>query len=200
MVKYPAGQGPRKTVKNSGRIKRKTNYASRGMTLEDMINQSNEYYLSHHRANIHKKPTPIQVVQVDYPRRSAAKITEAYYRQASTTDYNGVYRGYYIDFEAKETKNKTGFPLSNLPVHQQDHMRSCQEHGGLAFLLISFTHYKEIFLLPFSAFDDYKTKTNKQSIPYSYIQAHGYLCPVAYLPTVDYLSALDTYLKNKSAY
>ena len=80
MVNYPAGQGPRKTVKNSGRIKRKTNYASRGMTLEDMINQSNEYYLSHHRANIHKKPTPIQVVKVDYPRRSAAKITEVYYR------------------------------------------------------------------------------------------------------------------------
>ena len=72
-----------------------------------MINATNDYYLSHGLAVIHKKPTPIQIVRVDYPQRSRAKIVEAYFRQASTTDYSGVYDGYYIDFEAKETRAET---------------------------------------------------------------------------------------------
>ena len=50
-------------------------------------------------------------------------INEAYFRTPSTTDYNGVYNGYYIDFEAKETKNKTSFPLNNIHAHQVEHMK-----------------------------------------------------------------------------
>ena len=85
-------------------------YSNRGMTLERMINASIKYYRETGQAVLHKKPTPVQIVNVDYPRRSAAKITEAYFKRASTTDYNGVYRGYYLDFEAKETKQNI-FPL-----------------------------------------------------------------------------------------
>ena len=55
------------------------------MTFEKMINESNQYYLSRGLAVIHKKPTPIQIVKVDYPRRSRAKIVEAYF-QASLND------------------------------------------------------------------------------------------------------------------
>ena len=136
MVKYPMGQGPRKKI---NRVKKQqVTYGSRGMSLEERLNNSNQYYHTHKLAVIHKKPTPIQVVHVDYPKRSAAKITEAYYRHASTTDYNGVYQGYYVDFEAKETRNKTSFPLSNLPEHQREHMLSCIEQGGVAFVIISF--------------------------------------------------------------
>ena len=81
------------------------------MRFEEAINESNEYYLNKQIAVIHKKPTPIQIVKVDYPKRSAATIKEAYFKEASTTDYNGVYQGYYLDFEAKATQNKTSFPL-----------------------------------------------------------------------------------------
>ena len=48
------------------------------MSFEKMINATNDYYLSHGLAVIHKKPTPIQIVRVDYPQRSRAKIVEAY--------------------------------------------------------------------------------------------------------------------------
>ncbi|WP_171253106.1 Holliday junction resolvase RecU, partial [Acinetobacter baumannii] len=74
-------------------------------------------------AAVHKKPTPIQIVKVDYPSRSAAVIKEAYFRQPSTTDYNGLFEGRHIDFEAKETRNRTALPLSNFHAHQIDHMR-----------------------------------------------------------------------------
>ena len=102
MIQYPKGQMRVPTTQSST-----ISYGSRGMFLETLLNQTNDYYRLKKIAVIHKKPTPVQVVKVDYPKRSAAVIKEAYYRHASTTDYNGVYRGCYIDFEAKETKNKT---------------------------------------------------------------------------------------------
>ena len=63
--------------------------ANLGMDLEEMINESNEYYLNNDFAVIHKKPTPVQIVKVEYPMRSKAVITEAYYKTPSTTDYYG---------------------------------------------------------------------------------------------------------------
>ena len=40
----------------------------------EAINQSNQYYLLNKQAVVHKKPTPVQIVKVDYPKRSAAVI------------------------------------------------------------------------------------------------------------------------------
>ena len=105
-------------------------------------------------AVIHKKPTPIQIVNVHYPKRSKAVINEAYFRTPSTTDYNGVYRGYYIDFEAKETKNKTSFPLNNIHDHQVEHMKSCF-YKRTRLLLIRFKVLDEVYLLPFSKFEPF---------------------------------------------
>lgn len=95
MVNYPhkLSSKPSKTS-----LPQTKNFANRGMSFEKMINATNDYYLSHGMAVIHKKPTPIQIVRVDYPQRSRAKIVEAYFRQASTTDYSGVYEGFYIGF------------------------------------------------------------------------------------------------------
>lgn len=107
MVKYPGGIAiaRKQQIKQFKTVK----FGKRGMNFEAEINATNEYYLMHGLAVIHKKPTPVQIVKVDYPKRSRAKITEAYFRQASTTDYSGVYQGRYLDFEAKETQNKNEF-------------------------------------------------------------------------------------------
>lgn len=104
-IKYPNG------TKHVQMGSTSDHHSGRGMRLENDLNDSNAYYRAVNRALIYKKPTPIQVVRVDYPSRNRAKIVEAYYRTPSTTDYNGVYRGRYIDFEAKETQNKKNFPL-----------------------------------------------------------------------------------------
>ena len=115
-IKYPNAISTINTMQQKS-------YSSRGMRLENDINDSNKYYRELDKALIYKKPTPVQVVHVDYPKRQRAKITEAYYKTPSTTDYNGVYRGKYIDFEAKETKNKTSFPLFMIHPHQIKHLK-----------------------------------------------------------------------------
>ena len=106
-MNYPNGK-PFKVNKaqvgRTGTLKSsKIDYGGRGMSLENDIEHSNSYYLKHGMAVIHKKPTPVQIVNVHYPQRSKAVINEAYFRTPSTTDYNGLYQGHYIDFEAKET-------------------------------------------------------------------------------------------------
>ncbi|MFG6257628.1 Holliday junction resolvase RecU, partial [Staphylococcus epidermidis] len=112
-MNYPNGKPYSKNKPLDGRknspFSSNIEYGGRGMTLEKDIEQSNTFYLKSGIAVIHKKPTPVQIVNVHYPKRSKAVINEAYFRTPSTTDYNGVYNGYYIDFEAKETKNKTSF-------------------------------------------------------------------------------------------
>ena len=42
------------------------NTSRRGMSLENDINQSCLYYLDEGLCNIHKKPTPVTIVNVDY--------------------------------------------------------------------------------------------------------------------------------------
>lgn len=165
--------------------------ARRGMSLEDDLNKTNSFYLDVDRAVIFKKPTPIQVVEVSYPARNKAKITEAYYRQASTTDYNGVYKGLPIDFEAKETVNKTAFSLAKLHKHQLDHLINVHRHGATAFLLIRFSTLNETYLIMISSLIRFLNKNDRQSIPYDWIKTEGILIPYSLTPPVDYLSALD---------
>ncbi|MET1029538.1 Holliday junction resolvase RecU, partial [Domibacillus tundrae] len=88
-IRYPNGKQYTRAAHTSESTQPKKDpvFSNRGMTLEDDINETNAYYLSRNMAVIHKKPVPVQIVQVDYPARSAAVIKEAYFRQASTTDY-----------------------------------------------------------------------------------------------------------------
>ena len=166
-----------------------------GMYLEDLINETNEYYRLNEIAVIHKKPTPIQIVKVNYPNREHAVITEAYYKVPSTTDYNGIYRGYYIDFEAKETNSTTSFPLKNVSLHQINHLKAIINQGGIGFLIVCFKKLNETYVLRLESFLTYwdKQKEDRKSIPYEYIKNEGYLVPFSFKPKLDYLKIVDTY-------
>ena len=194
MIQYPKGQKQLSRTIKSQTIQ--TNYSSRGMGLENILNQTNELYRLQKRAVIHKKPTPIQVVKVNYPARSAAQITEAYFRQASTTDYNGVYKGRYIDFEAKETKNKTSFPLKNIHEHQLEHMKECCEQGGIAFVIFYFSSLKEYYLLEYKWIEQFvhDSSTKRKSIPLTYIKEHGQSISLSLQMTLNYLDTVDSLL------
>ena len=200
-IHYPNGQQPRREYNPRRDLPtpHQSIYAKRGMSLEDEINHSNQYYLANHIAVIHKKPTPIQLVKVDYPKRSAAVIREAYFRRPSTTDYNGVYKGYYIDFDAKETRNKRSFPLKNFHPHQINHMRECIKQGGICFAFIKFTELDLIYLLPATnlfEFWDQQDTGSRKSIPLKSIAKLGYQIEYRLNPRLPYLDAVDQIIAN----
>jgi len=198
-MKFPAGV---KKTYNSNKVTEtkknkkiwKANMANKGMPLEEMINNSNEYYLNNDIAVIHKKPIPIQIVKVDYPSRQKAVIREAYYKTPSTTDYNGVYKGKYIDFDAKECSSETSFTLSNVHDHQAIHLSRIKKHGGYGFFLIAWNKYNEYYLLEIDQFMYWYNESKKggrKSIPYDYFKNNCIKIYSNYLPQLDYLKGVD---------
>ena len=104
----------------SYKINFNSTYANRGMGLENDINETNKYYLTYDIALIYKKPTPIRITKTNY---KDMRITDGFFETQSTLDYNGVYKGYYIEFDAKETNSSTSFPISNIHEHQLAYIR-----------------------------------------------------------------------------
>lgn len=196
-LNYPNGQHYSQKQSNTFKAKHKSPsrivYGNRGMTLEQEINDSNQYYLEREIAVIHKKPIPIQIVDVDYPKRSAAVIKKAYFKTPSTTDYNGIYRGYYLDFEAKETKNKTAFPLSNFHEHQIKHMKACEKQHGICFTIVRFVSQDELYLMPTSLLFSYwdNQAHGRKSIPKKEIEDAGFKIEYGLQPRIPYLKAVD---------
>lgn len=166
------------------------NYCNRGMTLEDDINLSNEFYLNSDLAVIYKKPTPITIAKVEYDSNHERVIKEAYFKIPSTTDYNGIYRGKYIDFEAKETKLKK-FPLNNIHAHQIKHLEAVAKHGAIAFLIVRFTTLNETYYLDVKDLTYYLKNVKKSFISLEYFKTNGYLIPEKYNPRLDYLKIID---------
>lgn len=166
-------------------------HTGRGMSLEQDLNDSNTYYMESGRALIHKKPTPVQVVKVDYPRRTSAKIVEAYYKTPSTTDYNGIYRGRAIDFEAKETKSKTSFPFKSIHPHQIEHLKKVLLHGGIGFLILRFTSYDETYLVDAKLMIERYEDQSRKSIAYEVIKEEGSLIKEGLTPRLHYLNNVD---------
>ena len=185
-MNYPNGIKKETTKTNN------VNYAHRGMDLEADLNITNVYYRDHDIAYIYKKPTPIKATKIEY-QNNRKVITKGYFETPSTTDYNGIYKGYYLDFEAKVTSTKTSFSLSNLHHHQLNHLKNMDNHGGIAFLIIYFKAYDEVYLLKVK---DINTTT--KSIKYTYIKEHGYLCNFGLNPRLDYLKIIDSWIGVKN--
>ena len=112
----------------------------RGSTLEDLINRTNEKYLENGLALIQKIPTPITPINIDKEKRH---ITLAYFDQKSTVDYIGAVQGIPVCFDAKECAVDT-FSLQNIHEHQVEFMINFEKQGGIAFLIIYYSH-KDLF-------------------------------------------------------
>lgn len=203
MIRYPNGKAykPSEPPKTKSTPKKKDfSFSNRGKTLEDEINETNTYYLNQQIAIIHKKPVPVQIVKVEYPSRSAAVIREAYFRTPSTTDYNGVWNGYYIDFEAKETESKTSFPLKNVHQHQVNHMKEVTNQKGIAFTIVKFATLDRYFIVPFSVLDEAWSEMEnggRKSIPLNVFETKTVEIKPGYNPRIDYITAIKNMITNE---
>lgn len=186
MINYPNG----KQVK----VEKVIEYGKRGMSLEDDINDTNRYYLEFDRAAIYKKPTPIRITKVEYKSRSTAKITEAFFQTPSTTDYNGIYKSLYIDFEAKETQSKTALVAKMIHPHQLAHLERVIRYGGIGFMIIRFNLLDETYFVFASKIINYLKETTRKSIPHQWFVENGILIPYNYAVKVDYLKVIDQYI------
>ncbi|MCQ2801724.1 MAG: Holliday junction resolvase RecU [Bacilli bacterium] len=159
------------------------------MAFENDINETNDYYRNQGLCLVTKRPTPINVVSVDYS--SGPIITNAYFEKQSTTDYNGVYNGRYLDFEAKSTKKKTSFPLANISKHQIEHLKQVIKHKGIAFFIIEFSELDEVYFLDAQYVINFYENGDRKSIPYNTIKDVGKRIKKAFIPRLDYLPIIQ---------
>ena len=168
-------------------------FANRGMSLENDINESNKYYVDYDIALIYKKPTPIRITKTNYKNM---RITDGFFESPSTLDYNGVYKGYYIEFDAKETRSKTSFPIDNIHKHQIEHIRNVINNKGIGFLIVRFNTLGKNFILLGKDLIDFIDDNERKSIPFDYFKEKGYEIAMGYIPRLDYLKVLDLILKG----
>lgn len=169
------------------------NYAKRGMDLESLINEANKYYLDNDIAVIYKKPTPVEIKKVSY--KGKTEYIEGVLREKSTLDYTGVYKGYYLDFDAKSSKSKTSFPLANIHKHQMLHIERVLKHKGISFLIIEMND--RFFILDGNVLMNFVNNNDRKSIPFEFIQKEGLEIKLKFSPTLDYIAVLDTLISKK---
>ena len=117
----------------------------RGSTLEELINNTNEFYRKKKLALVQKIPTPITPVEFD---SSTKRITKAFFEKDSTVDYIGVVQEVPVCFDAKECHSDT-FSLQNIHEHQYNFMKEFEEQGGVSFLIILFSVRNDLYYMPF---------------------------------------------------
>ena len=165
-----------------------TFYGNRGMTLEEDINLTNEYYKEKKIALIYKKPIPIKVLKTN---ETKTRIKDGFYEQKSTLDYSGIYQEKYIEFDAKETNSKTSFPLSNIHEHQINHIKDVLFYKGIVFLIIRFNILNKTYILPGDKLINFINTEERKSIPINFFEEFCKPVELKYRPRLDYLKSID---------
>lgn len=163
------------------------NYANRGKTFESLIDHSNDIYKRKGIALINKRPTPVQILST-----KGAMITRAVYSKKSTVDYDGVYKGRAITFEAKTTKGKS-LPLSMVQDHQVDYLDDADDHGAISFIIVNFSDLDKTYILSNEILSNYRNnaiKGARKSIPIMEFEDNGIEVTSQNGLPLDYLSKI----------
>lgn len=146
--------------------------------LEKSANIVNMGFRRTKKALILKIPVPIELT-------AKGLITKV-----STVDYSGTIQGgLSIDYDAKETENKTSFPLANIKEHQLNYLKLKDTLGGIAFFMIHFkkVYTDKVFITPISLIDSYWQDAifndGRKSIPFKKFKDR-------------WLTSIDNYLKK----
>lgn len=170
-------------------------FSNRGMGFEMILDRTNEMYDQKGIAIINKRPTPVKVISKRGNRVSG------FFQSPSTVDYDGVYNGRPVVFEAKSVKHLTRFDFKNLHQHQYDYLEKCHQAGAIAFLLVEFTSQHKTYLLTFEALRPYWSESQrvngKKSMNIVDFDIHAYEVEQGEVP-VDYLRVVNEIWFNKA--
>jgi Penicillin-binding protein-related factor A, putative recombinase len=144
------------------------NYANRGKALEYLINYANMQYLNKGVALVRYIPTEWSVT------RQGTRIISAFPVQKSSVDYIGItnfkHKTVPLAFDAKQCKEKTSFPLSNIEQHQIDYLADWSSQGGTSFFLIEMVALDKIFRVELNEIMQYWEAAKaggRKSIPFA---------------------------------
>lgn len=98
---------------------------NRGMAFEMLINLANEIYQRGGVVLINKRPTPVKVL-----KSKGGRVPNGFYEAKSTVDYDGVYKGRAIAFEA----NSARYDLKKIAQNQLDYLEKAEKMGAIFFL------------------------------------------------------------------
>lgn len=162
----------------------------RGMPFEDLITLSNTIYENKRKAVINKRPTPMKIIGKTKGGQHLCVFSEK-----STVDYDGVYQGRSIQFEAKTTKHKR-FDLKLLTNNQIKFLNQTEAQGAICFVLVEIRSLQSVFLVPNQMLRQYvkdAQENGRKSIPMDDLEIYAWLVnskngvPLAYLDVVDKL-------------
>lgn len=135
-----------KLMSRSDIIKKKTNskdgHRNRGLKWEKVINNKLLEYRKQGLCFIQKIPTEFTII------RNGPKIISAFpKKQTESVDFIGAKQFLPVALEAKETKNKTSFPIKNIEPHQIKFLDEWCNKQGVGYYFIRFNTLERIFLV-----------------------------------------------------
>lgn len=174
----------------------RTSQANRGQAFEQLLNFTNLQYEKAGVALIHKRPTPMKLL------RPQGFHFLATFEKKSTVDYDGVYRGRAIYFEAKSTREESRFDLKQIEPHQIEHLEKAEKLGGICFFLIEFAKSQEVFFVPLSTMRHYLLHAKnggRKSIPKEDFDYYAYSVEKTKRAALDYLIYVDKLIGEEGA-
>ncbi len=136
---------------------------NKGLYLESVINYTLEKYSNDSLAYFYKIPLNSTLISVDN-NILKSKLTKNIF-----CDYIGIYKGAYIEFEAKETELDY-FNLSNIKKSQFEKLEIVSKNSGVSFIVVYFHKYDKYYGLSWSSLLNFNTK----KISFDWFERNGF--------------------------
>ncbi|SDI18534.1 recombination protein U [Alteribacillus persepolensis] len=173
----------------------KVHQGNRGKGFEEVLNTANFQYKNRGIALINKRPTPIKVLKT-----KGVHILKAVWESKSTVDYDGIWKGRSIQFEAKTT-NKKRFDLDMLTPGQISFLDQAEKQGAISFVLVEIRPIQSVFLIPNNMVQKYTRNAQKggrKSIPLDELEVYADVVQQNRGIVLDYLAVVDKHIKALS--
>ncbi|MCM3396461.1 Holliday junction resolvase RecU [Oceanobacillus profundus] len=165
----------------------------RGQPFELALTYTNQIYQNQGRALINKRPTPVKVL-----KSKGTRVLSGFFDEKSTVDYDGVYQGKSIVFEAKSTNEKR-LPFSIIQDHQVKYLESAEKQGAVSFLIVEMRAVREVYLIPNNMLQKYiknAKEGGRKSIPMNDLEFYAFMVESKNGVPLDYLSVVDSLMET----